>query len=310
MRRISIAVALLSVALAAAPAASFGAVLVYEEGVGLTYRAAPGEVNHLTMDPFAGPIEGISTMSMTIQDDGAPLRQLNDFCLVETPLHCPTVPTYAYLGDRDDYGAAVPYFRDAYIWGQGGDDEIGASGRDHAVAYGGPGDDRISAGADRDAEAWGQTGSDVIRAGTQSSVHLYGGDGEDQITTLTATYSESVIDGGPGRDRIDVPFGNCCLDIAGQDGADAITVVNARSIDGGGGNDTISGTSRAIDGGSGNDTISAHGTIDGSWGNDRINASGNPGETDVLRCGPGTDVAIADPSDDVAADCEVVTRPT
>ena len=244
------------------------------------------------MNPFAGPIEGVSTTSMTIQDDSAPLVQLGDFCLPETPLRCPTVAMYAYMGDRSDYGVASPYFRDAYIWGEGGNDDIAASGRNHAVAYGGPGDDRVSAGADVDAEAWGQAGDDVIRAGTQNSLHLYGGPGDDAITTLTATYASSLIDGGAGRDRIDVPLtGGCCLDILGRDGADTINAASARSIDSG----------------AGNDTVTAHGNVRGSGGNDRIDVSGNPEQSDVVSCGPGRDTVAADPNDSVNADCEAVT---
>jgi hypothetical protein len=173
---------------------------------------------------------------------------------------------------------------------------------------GGAGDDRVSAGADGDAEAWGQAGDDVIRAGTQFTLHLYGGDGDDDIATETGTYGPSIIDGGPGRDRIDAPLAyGCCLDIVGQAGADTITAVAARSIDGGEGNDTISARAyQGIDGGTGNDTITGHGSIDGSWGNDTIDVAGNPGEVDVVRCGGGNDRVTADRSDTVTADCESV----
>ena len=294
MRRSSLVALAACVALAGAaavPAASFGAVTFSKDGVALTYRAAPGEVNHLTMNPFAGPIEGVSSSSMTIQDDSAPLAQPGEFCLSETPLRCPSMATYAYMGDGNDYGSANPYFRDAYIWGQGGNDDVSASGRDHAVAFGGPGNDRVSAGADVDAEAWGQAGDDVIQGGTQSTVHLYGGNGDDVITTTTATYGASVVDGGAGRDRIDVPVPGCCLDVLGRAGADTIKAATARSIDGGGGNDTIT----------------AHGNVRGGGGKDRVDVSGNPDQSDAVSCGPGTDTVTADPSDSIAADCEAVT---
>ena len=61
MRRISLVALAASVALAGAaavPAASSGAVVFFEDGVSLTYRAAPGEINHLTMNR-RGPIEGV-----------------------------------------------------------------------------------------------------------------------------------------------------------------------------------------------------------------------------------------------------------
>jgi Ca2+-binding RTX toxin-like protein len=292
MRRIALVAWIALAGAAAVPAASSGAVIFHEDGVGLTYRAAPGEVNELAMNPFAGPIEGVSTTSMTIQDDTAPLEQLGEFCLPETPLRCPSVAMYAYMGDGNDHGVASPYFRDASIWGQGGNDDVSASGSDHAVAFGGPGNDRVSAGADGDAEAWGQAGDDVIRAGTQRSVHLYGGSGDDVLTTLTATFGSSVVDGGAGRDRIDLPMpGGCCLDVLGRDGADTIDADAARSIDGG----------------RGNDTITAHGNVRGDRGNDRIDVSGNPDQSDAVSCGPGRDAVTADPSDSIAANCEAVT---
>jgi Ca2+-binding RTX toxin-like protein len=294
MRRIALIALATCVALAGAaavPAAGLSAVLSYQDGVGLTYRAAPGEVNHLAMNPFAGPIEGVSNFSMTIEDT-APLVQVGDFCLPETPLRCPTVAMYAYMGDRSDTGVAAPYFRDAYIWGEGGNDDVSASGRYHAVAYGGAGDDRVSAGADGDAEAWGQAGDDVIRAGTQSSLHLYGGAGDDAITTLTATYAASVVDGGAGRDRIDVSLnGGCCLDILGRDGADTINAVSARSVNSG----------------DGNDRVTAHGSVRSGAGDDRIDVSGNPDQSDAVSCGAGRDAVTADPGDSVNADCEAVT---
>jgi hypothetical protein len=294
MRRVSLVVLAACVALAGAaavPAVSFGAVVFFQDGVGLTYRAAPGEVNHLTMNPFAGPIEGVSGSSMTIQDDNAPLEPLDDFCLPETPLRCPSVAIYAYMGGGNDYGVANPYIRDAYIWGQGGNDDVSASGRDHAVAFGGTGDDRVSAGADVDAEAWGEAGDDVIRAGTQSTLHLHGGTGDDAITTATATFGPSVIDGGTGRDRIEVPVPGCCLDILGREGADTIKAARARSIEGGGGNDRIT----------------AHGDVRAGKGDDRVDVSGDPDQSDAVACGSGTDAVTADPSDSIAADCETVT---
>jgi hypothetical protein len=74
-------------------------------------------------------------------------------------------------------------------------------------------------------------------------------------------------------------------------------------------NDVLTGTRAAdrIDGRAGNDTLKGLGGNDvliGGPGNDRL--VGGPGK-DSLRCGAGKDTAAADPSDTVAADCEVVT---
>jgi hypothetical protein len=290
MTRIRWSLTLALAVLAAAPATGSAAVIFHDDGGGLTYRAAPGEANHLTTDPFGGPIEGVSQFSMLVADSGAPLRALDAFCVPGPPLQCPTVDFTALMGDRADHGEATPFFRNALILGQAGDDDLTASGRDHAEALGGIGDDTISAGADGDAVARGQSGDDVISAGTQSSLHLFGGDGDDAITTLTETFAPSVVDGGDGRDSIDVTEPSALLDVAGGGGADTISVARARSTDGEGGNDRIT----------------AHGSVRGGAGNDRIDVSGPGDAGDAVSCGAGIDAVTADAADSVAADCERV----
>jgi hypothetical protein len=258
--------------LAAAPATSSAAVIFQDDSGGLTYRAGLGEANHLTMDPFAGPIEDVSTSSMFIADSGATLTPLDDFCLPGPPLQCPTVAFTAFMGDRDDHGEAIPFFRDAEIWGQGGDDDLQASGRDHARAFGGPGDDTMSIGADGDAEGYGQSGADTISAGTQSSLHLFGGDGPDDLSMVTSVFAPSIMDGGAGRDTIAADGSASLLDVFG---------------------------------GPGDDRISGHGAMHGGAGDDRIDVSGGGGDT--VACGPGFDRVIADAADSVGAGCERVT---
>jgi hypothetical protein len=73
-------------------------------------------------------------------------------------------------------------------------------------------------------------------------------------------------------------------------------------------NDVLKGTPKAdtIDGRAGNDTLSGLGGNDvlvGGRGNDKL--LGGPGK-DKLRCGPGRDTAVADVTDTVGGDCEVV----
>jgi hypothetical protein len=72
--------------------------------------------------------------------------------------------------------------------------------------------------------------------------------------------------------------------------------------------DVLRGTAAAdtIDGRAGNDRLfglAGNDVLIGGAGNDRL--VGGPGK-DRLRCGPGKDVAVADESDVVAGDCEVV----
>jgi Ca2+-binding RTX toxin-like protein len=62
-------------------------------------------------------------------------------------------------------------------------------------------------------------------------------------------------------------------------------------------------------GGAGDDAIFGNLDDDVIWGgpgNDRINVI--RGGNDVVRCGPGEDTVLADPTDHVAGDCEHVHR--
>ena len=74
-------------------------------------------------------------------------------------------------------------------------------------------------------------------------------------------------------------------------------------------------------GGPGNDLLASEGEwnawpeaylpnrLYGGPGDGYIDAVSNPyPSVDVLRCGPGVDAMVADPQDDVGADCEAVTR--
>jgi Ca2+-binding RTX toxin-like protein len=82
-------------------------------------------------------------------------------------------------------------------------------------------------------------------------------------------------------------------------------------IDGGYGDDWIWG-------GTGNDTIYGgynRDTLYGDAGNDTIWGENDPdtinavdGEVDTIDCGSGDDTVTADPEDNVAANCETVTR--
>jgi Ca2+-binding RTX toxin-like protein len=86
-------------------------------------------------------------------------------------------------------------------------------------------------------------------------------------------------------------YGSTARRIVGTPKADVLKGTPAAdTIDGRGGNDKLSGLA-------GNDLLI------GGAGNDRL--IGGAGK-DKLRCGPGKDVAIADESDAVAGDCEVV----
>ena len=137
---------------------------------------------------------------------------------------------------------------------------------------------------------FGLGGSDTLR-GAGGLDCLYGGAGND---ILRGNSGADRLFGGSGNDRLDGGAGNDRLD--GQSGDDR--------LDGGPGNDRASGgpgRDRIIDR-RGNDRFS------GGSGNDRIDArdstlSGRRG-IDRIRCGAGIDTVLADPSDQIARDCE------
>jgi hypothetical protein len=217
-----------------------------------------------------GAIEGVATSTMTIQDDNAPLKHRGSYCFVPTPLRCPSADMYAYMSDGYDYARMVPYFRDAYVWGQDGDDDVVANGSRHVEAWGGRGNDSVTAVADWQAEAWGEGGDDVV-TGVGEHIRLHGGGDRDTIRAGRFTRAE----GGPGNDHF-IGSGQG-LDVYGQTGADTIDVDGARFIDGGSNNDTI--TSHAAN-------------ITGNWGNDRIDVTGNTGwnppSPSTVTCGPAS----------------------
>ncbi len=117
-----------------------------------------------------------------------------------------------------------------------------------------------------------------------------GGPGPDE---LTGGASGDLIDGGAGNDWL-----------AGGAGADRLS--------GGNGNDRLDGGSEddRLDGGGDRDRLNGGAGRDrltGGAGADRLDArDGHAG--DVIACGSGRDVVLADRGDRVARDCESVRR--
>lgn len=112
----------------------------------------------------------------------------------------------------------------------------------------------------------------VIRTGTSLADILRGGAAAD------------ILGGGGGHDRL---FGNAGNDVLG----------------GGAGNDYL-------DGGPGNDRLIGGlgvNTLLGGLGNDTLDARNRAGR-DIVRCGAGYDIALANAGDVVARDCERIRR--
>jgi Ca2+-binding RTX toxin-like protein len=186
--------------------------------------------------------------------------------------------------------------------GLGGDDTLN-TGAEADVVDGGDGDDSISTAAGSDTITGGP-GNDSINAGADNDVILFSGSqgfdnvngsaGVDQIRAMADNTViglsniagvESVTANGFANVRVLGSAGDDVLSFA------AVTLTNIVSIDGDGGDDTITGSPIAdtIVGGIGIDTIvgnAGNDILDGGAGNDMIN--GNAGN-DVITGGAGND---------------------
>jgi Tol biopolymer transport system component len=142
------------------------------------------------------------------------------------------------------------------------------------------------------------------RSGTAGTDILFGLGGNDVLRTLAGS---DCAFGGNGNDRL---FGGAGDDRAfGQAGNDRLLGERGNDrLDGGPGNDLL-------DGGAGADRLTdtrGRDRFAGGSGADRISARDRPRadrrRADVVRCGPGRDVAFVDRADRVARDCEQVRR--
>ena len=141
-------------------------------------------------------------------------------------------------------------------------------------------------------------GPTTKRASTSSSAPpppVVGSPSSDQ---LTGSPTRDRINGAAGSDNVNGGAGND--DVAGGDGAD--------QVNGGAGQDTVMGGAGndTANGGAGNDRI-----LD-TQGTDTLNGGANSdlvvsrdGDPDTVNCGPGEDVAVTDPNDNVKG-CEHV----
>jgi hypothetical protein len=167
--------------------------------------------------------------------------------------------------------------RDLVNAGPGPDTVLGGPGND--VLNGQGGNDRLT----------GNSGNDRINGGAGSD-RLLGGAGADRLS------------GGPGADTVN---GGAAVDrVSGGAGADGIAggAGNDR-IDGGPGLDVLAGGKDrdVLIGGRGRDRLV------GGVGNDQLRS--RDGRRDVVLCGSGNDVAVADFFETTIVSCERVVRP-
>ncbi|MDP9225384.1 MAG: hypothetical protein M3P18_16380 [Actinomycetota bacterium] len=195
--------------------------------------------------------------------------------------------------------------------GRGGNDQLsGEAGNDRL--YGGMGDDGLIGDA--------STNIPVTVGGMDL---LDGGPGNDGLNGDSSPYSSppaaDVIRGGTGIDSVGYNPGQfdattVTLDGVANDGqageADNVLPDVENVTVSGQGNDRLVGNAGAngLNGYYGNDTLigrGGHDVLDGGWGDDTIRS--RDGVVDRVICGPGNDVAVADPQDHVSSGCETVS---
>jgi Ca2+-binding RTX toxin-like protein len=219
------------------------------------------------------------------------------------------------LGDSNDTVTVGGFFGDGpfslpiEVHGDTGNDIL-SMGHERDVIFGGDGDDRLLASEGQDNIFAGE-GADLISGGPGPDF-VDGGPGNDDITSTTDADS---IQGGAGFDRVFFGAGNdtVTLDAQPNDGVPGQGLnlqSDVESIDGGGGNDRLTGDGNAntfaggagaddIRGGANFDTVNYIENAEQRVTLDDIANDGAPGEGDNIHrdvesvsAGPGNDVLI------------------
>ncbi|WP_445147846.1 calcium-binding protein [Baekduia sp. Peel2402] len=326
-------------ALAAAGGARAGTISV--SGTVITFQAAPGEKNFLTVNwgnVGAGP-DYIPSLDDHYDVTPGPGCSFS----VSLGAQCPsagTNPTFiVHLGDQNDIASSMNDHAAGHhveLYGEDGDDDL-ESDASSDLLDGGPGNDELTADEDEAGPGdviVGGPGEDTLQTGNPTGTNgpiavsfdgvandgypgendNYGVDMENLSAPSTAPSINFV--GNDGRNVVQLRSESADT-VKGLGGDDLIDGANGNDVlDGGEGNDTIygGGNDDTITGGPGLDSLSGEGSASGLFisiaGNDRIDA--RDGIAENLNCGPGADTAIVDAIDVVPLDpgslCEVVDR--
>lgn len=244
----------------------------------VTYTAAPGEHNHVTVASVAGATPG-SLGTVTISDPAVAVTSSDPLCPATAPgtVTCSVDDGDATLlrvtvraGDGDDTLDFTALSSVVGVLGGGPGDDVLRAGDFADELLPGPGHDVVAGGSGQDTLSFGDLHG-PIRVDLASGLVRGAGAGPDQVTgiedltggsgddVLLGDGGKNTIEGGPGDDRIH-----------GRGGADILS--------GGTGRDELVG-------GRGDDEVSPS---NGNFGEAELGA-GERGE--VLRCGPGRDEA-------------------
>lgn len=300
----------------------------------------------LQVSDFVGPMSvlidtdgaGHYTFAATGLTAGAPCSPLSG-----TPTKCPAdgIDTIFVGGtpgnDFVNASNSNSVLTELLVLGQAGADTLTTGASDDSIS-GGLGDDILN----------GYNGDDLVtdeqgfsNGGGGGNDTLRGGFGDDRVEPgvlgagvagATSGGGHDLLDGGSGVDTVDYGKRTAPVIITvdspgnvsnlGNDGeaGENDNVINAEHVIGGSAGDTITGSGifSQLDGGPGNDTLNggdAGNVLSPGFGADTVNGGAvgdtvlaQDGEVDTITCGGGSDVVQADGFDNVAADCETVTR--
>lgn len=289
--------------LAAAVPAQAGTAQVI--GGAISYTAAPGEANVVTVTPTG------------LTETGAPLS-VGAGCTLANP-------TTATCTVGSDAGMTADL-------GDGADTFDGDGTSRPLSVRGGPGADTITGGWSAD-DLFGDEGTDTLVGDESTSDPLTDQDWEDDLLdggpgadTMWGGGQADVFDQGAAPDGADTINGQGGLDAVAYDERSAAVLVDLNAVAGTGGQsgegDVLIGVEDAY-GGAGDDTLTgsdADNVLAGGEGGDRI--VGGPGEDvvagdggpdrvfardsfmDLVECGTGDDRAEVDAGADTVRDCE------
>jgi Ca2+-binding RTX toxin-like protein len=251
--------------------------------VTLSYDAAPGEANRLTIASALGTTGEIELRDpAALISPGPGCERIGDHGVVCSP------------GRLVGPGAPAPTGF-AHIAARLGDraDEARAEGAVAVELRGESGGDTLR----------GSSAADVIDGGTGRDV-LDAGEGRDVIVEDDESARDD-IDGGLGGDRVDYTRRRraVSVDLGLSRGADRDSLRRVEEAFGGRGADRLAGGRgpNTLSGGGGRDVLS------GGGGRDVLDVreAGGAPQADRARCGPGSDVVIAAAAPDrLARDCE------
>jgi hypothetical protein len=266
------------------------AATVSAAGGTLTFTAASGESNNLTVSVQSGLIRfedtGVSSMTAGSGCTTSGAQRVN---CVQTAVTGITTD----LGDGNDRlngGVLLPFS----VYGGLGNDQITLFAGDDVVDAG-PGNDVVDTG-------WGD---DTIDGGDGADT-MSGGAGDDavvyatRLAGVTVSLDDLANDGASGEgDNVRLSVD----DVVGGSGNDSFTGdAGGNDLTGNGGDDVLDGAGGddTLDGGAGADSFS------GGAGADTLRA--RDGVLEAVVCGSDPDAAEADHDDSADPDCEVVNR--